>query len=138
MRAFCRTSLGQLPRAAWRPGYARVLPAFEAHADKSSGNLCPGAKGVALTPEEWAALAPALRRLAEAADAGQAEAPTVELGRLRRAYLSAYGGRRMVHVREMYEQHGRNSAHDAAGMQREVATGVRVEGHAPCAAPESL
>jgi hypothetical protein len=72
---------------------------------EQAGALAPGAKGLSLSPEQWAALVAALGALSEALGAGD-EAFFVDLGANKRAGVSVYAGKTMLSLREHYEKGG--------------------------------
>ncbi|KAL6758134.1 transcriptional Coactivator p15-domain-containing protein, partial [Haematococcus lacustris] len=85
----------------------------EYYVDKASGEERPSERGVALTPEQWARLLPALPALAASLAAGDCSGPAVELGGLRQAYVSDYQGHLSVQVREFYTAAGGEAGEEA-------------------------
>eukprot|EP00887_Chlorella_sp_A99_P004356 scaffold15.g4356.t1 len=69
------------------------------------GKLSPGAKGLSMAPELWAALVAGAAQLTQGLEASDCSV-VVQLGGTRRAAVSSYGGRTRVDLREMYEKGG--------------------------------
>jgi len=68
------------------------------------GQELPGSKGISLSVSEWMILATHLSQLQQALAAQDVSQPQVQLSELRRAYVSSFGGRVSVHIREFYKK----------------------------------
>ncbi|KAF5836366.1 transcriptional Coactivator p15-domain-containing protein [Dunaliella salina] len=84
-------ALSGMKKLAVRTFKGKVLIDFrEYYKDKSTGEEKPGKKGLSLQREQWMALKAALPQLAAALEAGNTDMPHVQIGSMRRAYVSEY------------------------------------------------
>lgn len=70
------------------------------------GQLAPGAKGLSMNADQWAALTAGMQPLSEALSRGD-EAFFVDLGGSKRAAVSPFGGKMFIGLREYYEKDGK-------------------------------
>jgi len=70
------------------------------------GTLCPGAKGLPMSPEQWHSLTSGMVSINDALSRAD-ESFFIDLGSNKRASVSALGGKLMISLREHYEKDGK-------------------------------
>jgi len=79
----------------------------EFYKDRDTDEEKPGAKGLALSVEQWLKLRPQLQALQQAVQQSRVGDLVVQLSSDRQAYVTQFNNKHYVNIREMYEKDGK-------------------------------